>query len=177
MGEILNGKKATIEALNLPKTAGSIETLDTTTPYMQVLDFSVNSGTEIIEHQLVGDDKKIFDAGVKNATVTLTILANPSYGVTPTVIYTLLQNIKDNPISRDASATPAFAVGPCDDAADIYYIKITINDAADSNVFGMEPATGSWGACEISDLSFPANDSIRFTLTIRYGELDYTSGV
>lgn len=173
MGEILNGKKATITYLNLPKTSSTIETLDNTTPYMQVLDFSVTSGTEIIEHQLVGDDKKIFDAGVKNATVTLTILAEASYGVTPTAVYTLLENIKNNPISYDASAS---AIGPCDDVADIYYIKIVMNDAADSNVFGFVPATGSWGACELSDVSFPANDSVRFTLTIRYGELTYDSG-
>ena len=165
MGEILNGKNATITELSLPKTSSTTEQLDNTTPYMQVLDFSVASGPEIIEHQLVGDDKKVFDAGVQNATVTMTILMEALYGTNTVPIYTILEMIRQYPVSVDADAT-----------TDRYYIKIVVNNAAASNVAGMVPSTGSQAACEVSDISYPANDSIRFTLTIRYGQLEWTDG-
>jgi len=166
MGEILNGKNATITYLNLPKTSGAaVETLDNVTPYMQVLDFSVSSGLDIIEHQLVGTDMKVFDAGVQNAVVTITILAEPTYGVAAVELYNILEEIREFPISVD-----------CDTNTDRYYIKIALNNAAGSPVAGLTPATGAQAAAELSDVSFPANDSIRFTLTIRYGELQWDSG-
>lgn len=60
MGEILNGKTAGVYFNN--ELVG------------EITDISVKVGNEIIEHQVVGDDRKLFDAGVLNASFNFTAL-------------------------------------------------------------------------------------------------------
>jgi len=60
MGEILNGKTAGVYFNN--ELVG------------EITDISIKIGNEIIEHQVVGDDKKIFDSGVLDASFSFTAL-------------------------------------------------------------------------------------------------------
>jgi len=60
MGEILNAKRAGVYFNN--ELVG------------EVTDISITAGVTIIEHEVVGDDKKLFDAGVQNASFNFTAL-------------------------------------------------------------------------------------------------------
>lgn len=164
MGEILNGKNAKITEITLPYSATpDLVSLDNTTPYMYVDSFSVNVGTEVGEHELVGTDQKIFSEGVKNAVVNLTIRMEATYNSQN--MYAILEAIKNLPINN----APAITTG------ELYFIKIELQNKAASTVAALEPNATAWASCEIGDIDFPSNDIISVSLTLRYGELDWSA--
>jgi len=164
MTEILNGKNAKITALTLPADPANELTLvvlnNDANDYLYVDSFSVSTGIEIGEHELVGSDMKIFSDGVKNAVVNLTVRMTTLYNNVE--LYKILEGIKTWPINSDGAMAAD---------SDQYWIEITLYNKAGSAVAVLEPAATAWAACEVGDLDFPSNDIISIPITLRYGEL------
>lgn len=164
MTEILNGKNAKITALTLPYGATpTLVVLDNdSNAHIYVDSFSINVGTEVGEHEVVGNDQKIFSEGVQNAVVNLTIRMQATYNSQN--MFDIAEAIKQFPINSDG----AFA-----DDTDMYWIEISLKNKAASVVAVLEPHSTAWAACEVGDIDFPANDIISIPLTLRYGELTW----
>ena len=158
MTEILNGKNVAVSELSLPYGAATNVALDNTTPYIYVDTLSATIGTAINEHELVGTDEKIFSEGVKNAVVNITFKAQATYN--SQTIYNILAFIQDYPTSDN-----------CDATGERYYVKLLMKNKAGATVMALAPVASCWAACEIADISYPANDTIVISLTLRYGKL------
>lgn len=161
MVEIYSGKNVILEELALPISDSTTEKLDSETPDVYVDALSVTVGTAVGENEIIGSDMKIFTEGVRNATVTMTLKATP---MGSSALYLVLQSIADNPTSDN-----------CDTTGDRYYIHIELKNKAGTVVAALAPATDSWAACEVGDISFPANDTIMLPLTLRYGKLTWAA--